>query len=84
MKKNPVCSILWEDAAYSFNSTAPTNPPNPRLTTGFIITTNEEFTFIATNVDYNRLTGVLTPVDGLIIPEKSIIEFRTFGNYHEQ
>lgn len=83
MKKNPVCTILWTDASYSYFSEAPLDVPLPQLTTGFIIQTNDEFTFIATNVGYDKVTGKLFPVDGFIIPEKAIIEFKKIGNYNE-
>jgi len=83
MKKNPVCTILWRDASYSFFTEAPLDLPLPQLTTGFIIQTNDEFTFIATNVEYNKNTRILHPIDGFIIPEKAIIEFKKIGNYNE-
>lgn len=82
-KKNPVCTILWRDAAFTYEEDIPPTLPQPRLTTGFIIETNDEFTFIATNVSYNQETGILEPKDGFIIPEKAIIEFKKIGNYDE-
>ncbi|MEK9177932.1 MAG: hypothetical protein AAB777_02305 [Patescibacteria group bacterium] len=83
MKKNPVCTILWRDAAYTFEPEIPKELPKPRLTTGFIIKTNDEYTFIATNVSYDKKTGEMSPVDGFVIPEKAIIEFKKIGNYNE-
>jgi hypothetical protein len=83
MAKNPICSILWQDAAYSFENKLPKELPRPRLTTGFIIEANDDYTFIATNVGYNKETGELSPVDGFVIPEKAIIEFKKIGNYNE-
>lgn len=82
--KNPICTILWRDAAYSFESSVPNEFPQPRLTSGFIVETNDKYTFIATNVSYDNETGNFSPVDGFIIPEKSIIEFKKIGNYNEQ
>ncbi len=84
MKKNPVCTILWSDAAYSYDTEPDPTTPTPCLTTGFIFETNEQYTFIATNVKYDKDTGILTAVDGLIIPEKAILEFKRIGDYHPQ
>lgn len=83
MKPNPVCTILWQDAAYTFDKELPEALPAPRLTTGFIIETNDEYTLIATNVAYNNETGEITPVDGFVILEKAILEFKKIGNYHD-
>ncbi len=82
MKKNPVCTLLWRDAAYTFETELPQEFPKPRLTAGFIIETNDSHTFIATNVSYDEL-GEIIPVDGFVIPEKSIVEFKKIGNYNE-
>lgn len=83
MKKNPICSILWRDAAYTFETETPKELPLPRLTTGFIVEANTECTLIATNVAYDKESGKIYPVDGFIIPEKAIIDFKKIGNYHE-
>lgn len=82
--KNPICAILWRDAAYSFEKDLPKELPLPQLTLGFIIETNEMFTHIATNVAYDTNTHTLKPKDGILIPEKSIINFRKIGDYNEQ
>lgn len=83
MKKNPICTILWNEAFYTFESDIPKEFPFPRLTSGLIIETNDEYTFIATNVAYEKETGSLNPIDGFIIPEKVITEFKKIGNYNE-
>lgn len=79
--KNPICAILWLDAAYTFESQTPKELPQPRLTTGFIIEANDQFIFIATNVSYNEKEKTLCPVDGFVIPKKTIINFKAIGNY---
>lgn len=84
MKKNPVCAILWRDAAYTFEPEMPDALPLPQLTAGFIIQTNDKYTFIATNVAYDKKTHTLSAVDGFIIPEKAILEFKRMGDYNEQ
>jgi len=84
MKKNPICTILWQDASYSFESKMPLDLPLPQLTTGFIVKTTNDYTFIATNVHYDKNTGMVSPVDGLIIPEKAIIEFKKIGDYNNE
>ncbi len=81
-KKNPVCTILWQDAAYSFESEKPLEIPSPHLTTGFIIEANDDYAFIASNVLYTS-SGKLLPIDGIIIPEKTTLEFKVMGNYNE-
>lgn len=84
MKKNPVCTILWTDATYSYETEVPAELPLPNLTTGFILQTNDDYTFIATNVRYDQATGEISAIDGMVIPEKSILEFKRIGDYHEQ
>lgn len=84
MKHNPICTILWKDAAYTYEQIMPKKFPQPQLTTGFIVETNDEFTFIATNVSYNQETREISAVDGLIIPRKAIIEFKKIGNYNDK
>lgn len=81
--RNPICAILWTDAAYSFEEELPKELPLPQLTLGFIIETNDTFTHIATNVAYDTSTHTLQPRDGILIPEKSIINFRKIGDYNE-
>lgn len=83
MKKNPVCTILWQDAAHTFEPEMPKEIPQPKLTAGFILRTNNQYTFIATNVAYDKNTNTLSAVDGFIIPEKVILEFKKIGNYNE-
>ena len=83
MAKNPICTILWRDAAYTFEKEIPSSFPNPRLTAGFVIETTDEYTFLATNVSYSS-DGQLSPVDGFVIPTKAIIEFKKIGFYDEQ
>ena len=78
--KNPICAILWMDAAYTTTKKLPKELPLPQLTVGFIISTNEEFTNIAMNVKYDSRTGRLWPVDGLIIPKKTTIKFTKLTN----
>lgn len=81
--KNPVCTLLWLDAAYTFDKESPNHIPQPRLTTGFIVETNSEYTFIATNVSYDKESHTIVPIDGFVIPEKSILEFKKIGNYEK-
>lgn len=81
--KNPICTLLWREAAYSFQKNLPDEPLLPRLTTGFMIATNNSFTHIATNVRYDCVTGKLQPIDGFFIPNKNIIEFKKIGYYNE-
>ena len=82
--KNPVCIIRWMDAAYSYEEKLPDSVPDEQLTAGFIVETTDDYTNIATNVRYNPGTTELQRVDGLVIPEKTIIEFRRIGNLNDE
>jgi hypothetical protein len=82
--KNPVCIIRWMDAAYSYEEKLPDSIPEEQLTAGFIVEATDDYTNIATNVDYNPVTTKLQHVDGLVIPEKTIIEFRRIGNLNDE
>lgn len=79
IKKNPVCIILWRDAAYSYNKKFPEKMPPIQVTTGFVVSAKKNFTNIATNVNYNPKTNSLWPVDGFVVPEKAIIKFKKIG-----
>ena len=81
--KNPVCVILWRDALYVFTKNIPKYPPPLQLTAGFIIDSNDKFTNIAMNVNYNPKTGTLWPEDGFLIPKGAKIEFRRIGNLND-
>lgn len=81
MKKNSICAILWRDAAYTFETKVPSDLPQPRLTTGFVIETDNDYTFIAMNVSYNEETGELFPIDGIVIPKKTIMKFKKIDDY---
>lgn len=82
--KNPVCAILWRDAAHSFEERLPEELPLPQLALGFVVDTNETFTHIATSVAYDTSTHTLQARDGILIPKKTIISFRKIGDYNEQ
>jgi len=79
MRKQQVKTILWKDAAYSFEEVLPSHVPNPRLTTGIILSENENSVFIATNTDYDLHTGHISPVDGFVIPRGTILEIKDVG-----
>lgn len=75
-KKNPVCAVFWRDAACTNLKKPPKELPPIQLTTGFIMETNDEYINIATNVNYDLKTGEMYPVDGFVIPQKTIIKFK--------
>ena len=77
--KNPVCVLYWHDAAYIYEKELPTFPPPLQVTAGFIVVATNKYTNISTNVNYNRTTGGLWPVDGFVIPDKAIVKFRKIG-----
>lgn len=74
-------AIQWHDAAHTQLEDLPEAPPEPQLTCGFIIESNEHHTNIATNVSYDADTGTLVPVDGFVIPDAAIISTRKIGDY---
>jgi hypothetical protein len=78
-KTNPVCVLLWQDAAYSYEKEIPKQFPAPQLTAGFIVVSTDKYTNIATNVNYNQKSNNFYPADGFVIPEKIIIEFKKIG-----
>lgn len=81
--KNPICAILWQDAAYSFDKKTPKETPLPKLTVGFVVESNENFTNIATNIDYNTENDKIIPKDGFLIPNKVIIKFQKIGYFNK-
>lgn len=83
-KKNPVCALLWADAAYSFEESLPKKPPLPQLTLGFIVEANDVFTHIVTTAGYDTSVHSLKKKDGILIPSRTIINFRKIGYYNEQ
>lgn len=74
--KNPVCIIFWWDAAYTHSKEFPSEPQKLQATTGFVISATDDYTNIATNVYYDRKTKQLQPIDGFVIPQKAIVEFK--------
>lgn len=82
--KNPVCTILWQDAAYTYEKEFPEKLPLPQLTAGFIFSENDEFINIATNVKYDQKTGEIYPINGFLIPKEVEIKFRNIGFLEEE
>lgn len=80
-KKNPICTVLWYDAAYAYKK-LPKSVPLPQLTTGFIVQATDDFINIATNVNYNEKTKNVYPIDGFIIPDKTIVKFKKIKNFN--
>jgi len=90
MKKNkihkplPVCAILWQDAAYSYEKEAPIKLPPPQLTFGFVIATSNKHTNITSSVSYDKNTGKFYPADGFVIPKQTTLEFKKIGWFGPQ
>ncbi len=83
--KNPICTILWRDAAYTDDIQALENEtPKINLTCGFIIETNEQWTNIACSVHYDKEKKSMVPTNGFIIPENAIIEFKKIDFYDKE
>lgn len=73
-------TILWKDAAYSYEKKLPSKLPLPDLTTGSIVSQNEQFINIAMNGKFNSETGEFEETDGLLIPKSVILELREIGS----
>lgn len=81
--KHTIRSILWRDAAYSYERELPPALPFPQLTVGFIVDETDKFINIATNVDYDESTGDYIADDGYLIPKKTIIKIDAIGAIRE-
>jgi hypothetical protein len=78
-KKNPVCVVYWNDAAYSYEDKLPDNPPQLQLTAGFVIKATDNYINITTNVNFNKANGRLSPVDGFVLPRSAMVRFKKIG-----
>lgn len=84
IKNPPVCALWWYDAAYTYEGKLPTELPQPQLTVGFIMTANDDYVNIATNVRYKAKDGSIWPVDGFIFPKKTITKFKKIRLLHDE
>jgi len=79
IKRNPVCVIYWYDAAYIYEKKLPEETPPLQVTTGFVVKATNDYTNIATNINYNQKTNRLWPIDGFVIPKKATEKFKKIG-----
>lgn len=78
-KKNPVCVIFWRDAVNTERKVLPKEKPPLQATTGFIIKATNEYINIATNVRFDSTTKKMWPIDGFVIPKKTVVKFKKIG-----
>jgi len=78
-KSLPVCTLLWQDAAYSYEKEFSEEIPLPQLTFGFIVAATDDHTNISTSVSYDQKTGEFYPADGFVVPKKVTISFKKIG-----
>ncbi|GIW66740.1 MAG: hypothetical protein KatS3mg095_0638 [Candidatus Parcubacteria bacterium] len=64
--------IEWQDAAFSFRKKIPKSLPSHQVTIGYLLNKNQKFIKIAFNFRKNKQK--LSPLDGFIIPRKTIIK----------
>ncbi len=82
-KTPPVCAAWWRDAAYSYEKKLPDELPYAQLTVGFVMVATDDHMNIAMNVGYDGTDEVIWPVDGLVIPQKTITKFKRIGLLYE-
>lgn len=74
--KDIVCAVAWLDASYVFSKKLPKHPPQPQITVGFLVEDMDSYLNIATNIRFDPKTKISWPIDGFIIPKKTILEFK--------
>lgn len=76
MKNNKaeLCLVVWRDASYSFSEKLPEYSPPIQVTNGFLLKETEDYINLATNMDFDSKTGDRWPVDGFVIPKKTILK----------
>lgn len=80
-KKRTVTRITWQDASYSFEDILPDSLPLPQVIFGVLISKSPEATFIATNVRFDATADGISVVDGMVIPNKTIISLKNIDFY---
>lgn len=78
-----ISMIKWQDAAFSFEESAPSALPEPKITFGVILRETDDHIFIATNLYRNKEANELTPVDGMLIPRGVIREVKHVSKFHD-
>jgi len=82
-KKNPpVCAVWWRDAAYAYEEKLPDELPHAQLAVGFVMVATDDYMNIAMNVSYDETDDTIWPVDGLVIPQKTVVKFERIGLLH--
>lgn len=76
-QKNKIVMITWKDAAYTFEKEFPNNLPEIQTAVGFLIEDNPKFIKIANNAYIEQLDGKILPIDGFLIPQRTIIGIQT-------
>lgn len=72
IKKYPLYLVKWQDAAFSYRRRLPRILPPPSFTVGFL--TNKNKSFIKLVVNFKNIKGRFKPIDGFLIPRKTIIK----------
>jgi len=80
-KKRIISRITWQDASFSFEEKLPVDLPLPQVTFGVLISKDTEATFIATNIEFDAKIDKISAVDGIVIPNKTIISVKNIEFY---
>lgn len=76
---NKILMITWKDAAYTFDEEFPDHLPEIDTTIGFLIEDNPDFIKIANNAFTDERSGKVLPIDGFIIPKRTILRIQTLN-----
>lgn len=71
--KIKIAIIYWQDAAFSFRHKLPSFLPDISITFGIINSQTKEFINVGMNCTYNKKKNHLKIIDGMFIPQKTII-----------
>ena len=78
---------MWYDAKYIYDLEIPKETPLSQITIGFIASSHEDYVNVVMNVDYIPRTKIVAVedgmVDGILIPKKTIIEFKKIGDFEK-
>jgi hypothetical protein len=67
---------MWHDAAYCFDKKLPEYSPAVQITDGFIVKETDKYINIAVNVKYSSEEEGYWPIDGFVIPKKTITKIK--------
>jgi hypothetical protein len=70
------CFVMWRDASYCFDEELPDYSPSVQITDGFIVKETDKYINVAVNVKYSPEEKGYWPIDGFVIPKKTILKIK--------